>query len=97
MAKAVLKGFAHSSDHKQLIWDLKALKPLRPGHVPNEKDRNDDCHRLRMKEPTILQEVFAKVISNMDLVTLELLMKKELIFFCSQLKIDDTSLWSSLY
>ena len=97
MAKAVLKGFAHSSDHKQLIWDLKALEPLRSGHVPSERDRNDDGHRLRVKEPTILQEVSAEVINNMDLGTLELLMKKEAISFCSQWKIDDTSLWSSLY
>ena len=98
MVKALLEGFAHSNDHKQLIWDFKAFEPLRgKEQASRERDRNDDGHRLRMEDPTILQEVCAEVIDNMDLGTLKLLMKKEAIFFCSQWKIEKTSLWSGHY
>ena len=98
LVKTVLEGFAHSNDHRQLIWDLKAFEPLRgKEQPPRERNRKDDGHRLRMEDPTILQEVCAEVIDNMDLGMLKLLMKKEAIFFCSQWKIEKTSLWSGHY
>ena len=69
-----------STSSKQLIWDLKALEPLRPGHASNKKDKRDDCLALRMKEPMLLQGVFAEVISSMDLTTLDLLTRKKRYF-----------------
>ena len=63
LVKTVLDGFAHSNDHRQLIWDLKALEPRRgKEQAPREGNRKDDGHRLRMEDPTILQEVCAEVI-----------------------------------
>ena len=52
MTEAVLKGFAHSNDHKQLVWDLKALEPLRPGHASNKSDKMLRASHERTDSPT---------------------------------------------
>lgn len=95
MAESVLKGFDHG-DHRQLLWDLNALETGRPGQEGMAHRRQAGYEAFRMKEPTVLQGVFAEVISSMGLTTLELMGKKKAIVFCIQWEIEDASLWSLL-